>query len=128
MILVNELLKNINNDNNYLVMDLTDLIIACKFNEEEELKKYEDSKFTIDGKVLSDEERVNYCISILDPSYDYENLEYEEIQVYKELKNNIDKSSDLDTKIINIIKIFSLTHRDLYLPYQAYKLIINKKY
>ena len=75
MILVNELLKNINNDNNYLVMDLTDLINACKFNEEEELKKYEDSKFTIDGKVLSDEERVNYCISILDPSYDYENLE-----------------------------------------------------
>lgn len=128
MILVNELLKNINNDNNYLVMDLTDLINACKFNDEEELKKYEDSKFTIDGKVLSDEERVNYCISILDPSYDYENLEYEEIQVYKELKNNIDKSSDLDTKIINIIKIFSLTHRDLYLPYQAYKLIINKKY
>lgn len=128
MELVNNLLKNINSNNSKIIKELVDIITDNKINTLEELKKYEENKFKINNNFISKEEKIDYCLSIIKySSYDYESLDYDEIQLYKKYKNEINTKNDLNIKVLNLIKIFDLTNREIYFPYETYEFIVNKK-
>lgn len=128
MDLVNNLLKYINSNNSKIIKQLVDLITDNKINTLEELKHHEENKFKTNNKFMNKEEKINYCLSIIKySSYDYELLDYDEIQLYKNYKNGIVTNDDLNIKILNLIKIFNLTNRDNYFPYETYEFIIDKK-
>ena len=129
MHLIEELLKKLNSKNLRIMMNLSDIITFHKYQSLDELIAYENKKFTVDGKILSNEERIKYCIEILDSSpYEYDDLNSDEIQVYKKYRQLLDdNSSSIDDKILSIIVLFSLTRRELYFPYEAYQYIMNSK-
>jgi len=129
MELIEELLKKMNSNNSNIIMSLSNIITSKKIKTLEELFEYETKKFMVDGKEIPKEEQVQYCIQILDSfPYDYEELDYDEIQVYKKNRKVIDDSiSSINEKILSIIIIFNLTHRELYFPYEAYNFIIDSK-
>lgn len=129
MELIENLLKKINSNNSTIVMSLSSIITSKKIKTLDELLEYENNKFIIDGKKLTKEEQVKYCIEILNSfPYDYDELDYEEIQVYKKNRKILDdETCEINEKILSIIIIFSLTHRELYFPYEAYKYILDSK-
>ena len=129
MELIENLLKRMNSNNSNIIMSISTIITSKKLDTLDKLLEYEEKKFMIDGKRLSTEEKIEYCTEILNSfPYDYDELDYDEIQIYKEQRKILDnpKSSN-DGKIKAIIIIFSLTHRELYFPYEAYKFIIEGK-
>ncbi len=129
MHLIEELVKKINSNNMVILMNLSDIITSNKFQTLEELVAYEDKKFTVDKKVLTNEERIKRCMEILDSSpYEYDDLDSDQIDIYKKYRKILDDgSSSIDDKILSIIVLFSLTHRELYFPYEAYKYIIDSR-
>lgn len=126
MKIIDDLKNNISNENEKLVFELANIIMDNKITTLEELKKLEDSFFTYNGKVLSDDERINYCLEIIKyNSDDYDLLTFEEIQEYKKLKKELQTATSNDQKIKNLIMIFSMTKRDMMFLTEAYNWIIN---
>lgn len=128
MKIIDDLKNNISNENEKLVFELANIIIDNKITTLEELKKLEDSFFTYNGKVLSDDERINYCLKIIKyNSDDYDLLTVDEIQEYKRLKNELQTAISNEQKIKNLILLFSMTDRDMMFLTEAYDLIVSNK-
>lgn len=126
MKIIEALKNNISNENEKLVFELANIIIDNKITTLDELKKLEDSFFTYNGKVLSDEERINYCMEMIKySSDDYDLLTFEEIQEYKKLKNQLYNSiaDSNKQKIRTLIMIFSMTKRDMMFLIETYNWI-----
>ena len=126
MKIIEDLKNNISNENEKLVFELANIIIDNKIPTLDELKKLEDSFFTYNGKVLSDEERINYCMEMIKySSDDYDLLTFEEIQEYKKLKNQLYNSiaDSNKQKIRTLIMIFSMTKRDMMFLIETYNWI-----
>ena len=126
MKIIEDLKNNISNENKKLVFELANIIIDNKITTLDELKKLEDSFFTYNGKVLSDEERINYCMEMIKySSDDYDLLTFEEIQEYKKLKNQLYNSiaDSNKQKIRTLIMIFSMTKRDMMFLIETYNWI-----
>ncbi|MCI6107271.1 MAG: hypothetical protein PUE33_02275 [bacterium] len=126
MKIIEDLKNNISNENEKLVFELANIIIDNKITTLDELKKLEDSFFTYNGKVLSDEERINYCMEMIKySSDDYDLLTFEEIQEYKKLKNQLYNSiaDSNKQKIRTLIMIFSMTKRDMMFLIETYNWI-----
>ena len=126
MKIIEDLKNNISNENEKLVFELANIIIDNKITTLDELKKLEDSFFTYNGKVLSDEERINYCMEMIKySSDDYDLLTFEEIQEYNKLKNQLYNSiaDSNKQKIRTLIMIFSMTKRDMMFLIETYNWI-----
>ena len=126
MKIIEDLKNNISNENEKLVFELANIIRDNKITTLDELKKLEDSFFTYNGKVLSDEERINYCMEMIKySSDDYDLLTFEEIQEYKKLKNQLYNSiaDSNKQKIRTLIMIFSMTKRDMMFLIETYNWI-----
>ena len=126
MKIIEDLKNNISNENEKLVFELANIIIDNKITTLDELKKLEDSFFTYNGKVLSDEERINYCMEMIKySSDDYDLLTFEEIQEFKKLKNQLYNSiaDSNKQKIRTLIMIFSMTKRDMMFLIETYNWI-----
>ena len=126
MNLITELKSKINNKNNELIKELIEFIMEEKICTLKQLKEKEDESFTYEGKILNDEERIQKCIEILKCSYiDYDMLSFEDIQIYKKLKLELNENISNEQKIKNLILLFSMTNRDMLFLMEAYKFIIN---
>lgn len=126
MYLSEKIIKNINNSNSKLAKQLVEIINKNKILTIEELQNYENKIFTIKGKILTEEERIDYCIKLYENyPFEYEELTFEECKLEREYYNELYTSSSNRQKVINLIKLFSLTGRDLYFLTEAYSLIIN---
>ena len=125
--MIENLLKHKTKANSNIVKELIEIIKSSNIKSEKELKLLEDDNFKINGKILNIEERVNYILSITKASFDYELLTYDEIQIYKQYKQNIVNGKTNEEKIINIIKLYNLAKKELLFPYFAYNLIIENK-
>ena len=122
MKIIDDLKNNISNENEKLVFELANIIIDNKIATIEELKKLEDSFFTYNGKVLSDDERINYCLEIIKyNSDDYDLLTFDEIQEYKRLKNELQTAISNEQKIKNLILLFNMTKREMMFLTETYK-------
>lgn len=94
-----------------------------------QLKKKEDEYFTYNRKILNDEERIQKCIEILKHSYiDYDILSFGDIQIYKELKLELNENISNKQKIKNLILLFSMTNRDMLFLTETYNLIMNDEF
>lgn len=125
MDLIKELKKHQNKDNLPIIKELSDIIKESNIQTLDQLKEFEEEIFKTNNKNLSKKEKINYAFEIMIPSYDYESLTFEEIQIYKTYRNNILTREDDDEKIKNLIKLYSLSNRELTFPFEAYNLIIN---
>lgn len=128
MNLIENLKSKISNENKKIVFELSNYILDNKITTLEELTKKENELFTYNGKVLNTEERINYCLDIIKySSDDYDLLTFEEIQVYKRLKNELQTSISIEQKILNLILIFSMTNRDILFLTETYNFILSNK-
>lgn len=125
MDLINELKKHQNKDNLPIIKELSDIIKNNNIQTLNQLKEFEEKIFKTNNKNLTKKEKINYAFEIMIPSYDYEFLTYEEIQVYKIYRNNVLTEKNDDEKIKNLIKLYSLKDCELIFPFEAYNLIIN---
>ena len=127
MKIIDDLKNNISNENEKLVFELANIIIDNKIATIEELKKLEDSFFTYNGKVLSDDERINYCLEIIKyNSDDYDLLTFDEIQEYKRLKNELQTAISNEQKIKNLILLSNMTKREMMFLTETYNWIVKK--
>ncbi len=128
MNLIENLKSKISNENKKIVFELSNYILDNKITTLEELTKKENELFTYNGKVLNTEERINYCLDIIKySSDDYNLLTFEEIQIYKRLKNELQTSISIEQKILNLILIFSMTNRDILFLTETYNFILSNK-
>lgn len=128
MNLIENLKSKISNENKKIVFELSNYILDNKITTLEELTKKENELFTYNGKVLNTEERINYCLDIIKySSDDYDLLTFEEIQVYKRLKNELQTSISIEQKLLNLILIFSMTNRDILFLTETYNFILSNK-
>lgn len=127
MKLIEDLKNNITNQNKKIVLELSNFIIDNKITSLEELKQKEDELFTYNNQVLTEQERIEYCLDMIKySSDDYDLLTYEEIQEYKRLKLEAKSSISNDQKIKDLIILFSMTDRDMMFLTETYHLIQNK--
>ena len=128
MKIIEDLKNNITNQNKKIVLELSNFIIDNKITSLEELKQKEDELFTYNNQVLTEQERIEYCLDMIKySSDDYDLLTYEEIQEYKRLKKKKKSSISNDQKIKDLIILFSMTDRDMMFLTEAYDLVKNSK-
>lgn len=128
MKIIDELKNKISNENKRIVLELSNIIIDNKITTLEELKQKEDELFTDNNKVLTEQERIDYCLDMIKySSTDYELLTYDEIQEYKRLKLELKSSIFNNQKIKDLIILFSMTDRDMMFLTEAYDLIVSNK-
>ena len=128
MKIIDELKNKISNENKRIVLELSNIIIDNKITTLEELKQKEDEIFTYNGKVLNEDERIDFCLEMIKySSADYELLSFNEIQEYKRLKLELKSYISNDEKIKDLIILFSMTDRDMMFLTEAYDLIVFNK-
>ena len=128
MKIIEDLKTKITNQNKKIVLELSNFIIDNKITSLEDLKEKEDELFTYNKKVLTNQERITYCLDLMKYSnMDYELLSFEEIQEYKRLKKEVQTSSSKEQQIKDLIILFSMTDRDMMFLTEAYNLILSDK-
>lgn len=128
MKIIDDLKNNISTKNKKIVLELANFIIDNKITTLEELKQKEDEIFTYNGKVLNEDERIDFCLEMIKySSADYELLSFNEIQEYKRLKLELKSYISNDEKIKDLIILFSMTDRDMMFLTEAYDLIVSNK-
>ncbi len=128
MKIIDELKNKISNENKRIVLELSNIIIDNKITTLEELKQKEDEIFTYNGKVLNEDERIDFCLEMIKySSADYELLSFNEIQEYKRLKLELKSPISNNQKIKDLIILFSMTDRDMMFLTEAYDLIVSNK-
>lgn len=128
MKIIDELKNKISNENKRIVLELSNIIIDNKITTLEELKQKEDEIFTYNGKVLNEDERIDFCLEMIKySSADYELLSFNEMQEYKRLKLELKSYISNDEKIKDLIILFSMTDRDMMFLTEAYDLIVSNK-
>ena len=124
--LIDNLNSHRTNKNKDLVNELIEVIKDNNINSIEQLVSLEDRKFTIAGKTLNIKERIKYCfLSIENSYYDYDGMLLDEIKELKKLKESILLNIDDKTKILNLIKIYNITNREIIFIKEVYEYIIN---
>lgn len=128
MKIIDELKNKISNENKRIVLELSNIIIDNKITTLEELKQKEDEIFTYNGKVLNEDERIDFCLEMIKySSADYELLSFNEIQEYKRLKLELKSPISNNQKIKDLIILFSMTDKDMMFLTEAYDLIVSNK-
>ena len=126
MKILDDLKDKISNKNKKIVLELSNVIMDNKITSLEQLKQKEDELFTINHKVLTDQERIDYCLDMIKySSEDYELLSFEEIQEYKKLKVELKSTISNNQKIKDLIILFSMTDKEMLFLTEAYNLILN---
>lgn len=127
MDLITNLLNHQNSDNYNIIKELIDIIRYENLKNEDDLKTFEQNIFTFNHKILTKSEKIDYALSIIRTSDDYDMMTFPEIQIYKKYKMQINKTNDLDEKIKYLIKLYNLAQREMIFPYEAYNFIIENE-
>lgn len=126
--MIEELEKRINNKNYKIINDLVEVITTYKISSLDELKDFQDKLFTFNNIILNDKEKIDYCIKSLKSfPYDYDLLSFKEIQDYKQLMIDLENEKEMKEKIKILIKLYTLTQREMIFPYDAYNMLIRNE-
>ncbi len=126
--MIEELEKRINNKNYRIINDLVEVITTYKISSLNELKDFQDKSFTFNKIILNDKEKIDYCIKSLKSfPYDYDLLSFKEIQDYKQLMIDLENEKEIKEKIKLLIKLYTLTQREMIFPYDAYNMLIRNE-
>lgn len=120
-----ELLNKINNNNYKIVNELIELLIDEKISTKEELKKYQNDSFVINGNLLNHNKQLEYCVNNINTNgLISEGTDFIDIQKVELLKGKL-KIKDELTLTKNVIILYSMLNKEMMLPYDAYNLIVN---
>ena len=126
--MIEELEKRINNKNYRIINDLVEVITTYKISSLNELKDFQDKSFTFNKIILNDKEKIDYCIKSLKSfPYDSDLLSFKEIQDYKQLMIDLENEKEIKEKIKLLIKLYTLTQREMIFPYDAYNMLIRNE-
>ena len=126
--MLTELISKITNSNARLIHSLSEIITENNIKTEKELKLLEDNIFTQNGKVLKLEQRVDFIDKIYQANPGEErDLSFDDLMLKTAYTKQLKRENSLDGKIKTFILLFDLLGKQLYFPYQAYKLIKNKE-
>lgn len=124
MNLVENLMKCRNKENENIIKELLYCIKEEKIYSMEQLIDFENKIFTIDNRILNTKQRIKYCMYNIENSCcNYDGLSLNEIRALTKLKNNMNGNDE--EKILNIIKINSITNREIMFVKEAYEYIIK---
>lgn len=126
MNIIDELLKHISNDNSKIIKEITEIICVNKINNMEELQQYENNKFKVNGYMLNKEEQVDYCINAFNSfSDDYLDLSFDECKLKSNYLTMLNGNINNEDKILVLIRLFSLTGREMFFPFEACRYVIE---
>lgn len=124
--MIDKLQKKINNNNFNIINDLVEIIADKKITTIEELRICQEKNFIINGKEMPDKNKVEQCINIMENyPFDYDFLNFKEIQVYKKLMLELKKNISLEIKIKDLIILYSMTKREMLFPLYAYNMVLK---
>ena len=103
-----------------------------QINSIEELKEDEDNHYTLldpsGKKKLTDLEILERLYNSYDEDYDdYTSCSVDDQKALDALNEEYVTTDDMDTKFIDLIKIYSILNWDLALPYRTYKYIVEDR-
>lgn len=126
--LIENLKKHLTKTNSNIIENIINIIINNSINNIESLINLENTNFTIKGKILSREEKVNYCYNnIINSYYDADSLDFEESLEYYKYYELLKTSINIEDKIRYIVLLYDLTGREQLLVYEIYNCIINNQ-
>lgn len=126
--LIDNIKNNITETNIYIIENLINIIIKNSINSIEDLITLENTNFTINGNILSREEKVKYCYdNIINSYYDADSLDFEESLDYYKYYDLLKNSLKIEEKIMYIILLYDITGREQLLVYELYNCIIKKQ-
>lgn len=126
--LIENIKKHLTESNSNIIENLINIIIDNSLNSIESLINLENTIFTIKGKKLSREEKVNYCYNnIINSYYDADSLDFEESLEYYKYYELLKTSINIEDKIKYIVLLYDLTGRKQLLVYELYNCIINNQ-
>lgn len=126
MTLITKLLSHKNDNNKVIVDKLIEIIKEENISSEEELSVLENNIFTINGKLMNMDEKVNYCKALINQGYyDYDGLSLEEINKLKKLKDSLKNNISNVEKILIIVKINLMTEREIMFVKEMYDYIVK---
>ena len=124
--LITTLLSHKTAENEEIVDELVDYINEENIISLEDLEAFEDRMFTFDGECLNTKQRISHCYVLVENAYyDYEGLSLQEIKDLQALKNSVNVDHSDTENILTLIKIYSITNRELMFLREAYEFIIN---
>ena len=127
-IMVEELLKKMNNNNYRIINELIEIITDENINNINELRMYQNNFFKIDGKELNHDEQIEYCKQAIKSNTSIkENIDFIDIQKIGIIKEKINNNNSNKETTILLIKLMSLLEENMMLPYDAYNLIMNNE-
>ena len=143
---MDELIRNLTEhkteENSQICEYLIHLIRCCHINSPEELKKREDDKYTyafssgyekmtdreIVDELFKTQEQADYNPDVEDPITSSEILRNETIiGELISLEQEYRQTEDIERKMLIVIKMYSLLDWDCFLPYHAYRYIMEGK-
>ena len=139
---MNELIKEIemheDRNDRRVCENLKKLIFQRKLNTPEELKKYEDDHVTLaSGIRLTDEQIAERYYSIyneneyleqMDEEYLFSDpLPDEDIRQINELERRYVDTEDTESRLIILIRLYTLSDFDPILPYHTYRYILEER-
>lgn len=124
--LITTLLSHKTAENEEIVDELVDYINEENIISLEDLEAFEDRMFTFAGECLNTKQRISHCYVLIENAYyDYEGLSLQEIKDLQALKNSVNVDHSDTENILSLIKIYSITNRELMFLKEAYEFIIN---
>lgn len=122
-----EKVKSKINDQNYeMIQEFLSFLKEENIQNEEQLKKFQEQNFMIDGNLLSVPEQIQYCVSSIAGYPDnLDSLSLEEIQEYKKIMKRIKEEESLEEQIHNVILLYFLVQKEIVFPYFFYQMIVS---
>ena len=140
--LIRNLIEHKTEENSQICEYLIQMIRRCHINSPEELKKREDDKYThafssgfekmTDREIVDElfkvQEQADYNPDVEDPITSPEILRNETIiNKLMSLEQEYRQTEDIERKMLIVIKMYSLLDWDCFLPYHAYRYIMEGK-
>lgn len=128
MMIIDNLLKHITNENLPIIDDISDTIIEYKVKDVHGLIDLEEYLFQIDGKKMTQTEKIDYCINIINSNKTYlDDLDYNQSLKLIDLKKKLQVENEKSNQIILIIKIYSIMNITIPFIKEAYDFIISDR-
>lgn len=128
MNLISNLINNITNSNSQIVKELVEIIADKKIKDLNGLGEYEEKLFTFDNKILTKSEQILYCIESY-KSFPFSNVDltFKQMEEKRLLEIEVLKEKNESKKIKALIKLFSLTGKEMMFLVEAYEFVVGKE-
>ena len=121
--MIDTLKDKMNENNMKMINQLEEIINGFNIKDEKSLQELEENFFVIDNEKV---DKIEFCLrKINNDDYIFEFMPSEDVRKLHELKDLFNAEENYEKKLFYLVKMFDIAGYDLYLPYTAYKHIMN---